>query len=41
MIDCRDVIEGTIAWDRMQKLLQIAHDATEKEESRGGRRVQG
>jgi len=35
MIDCRDVSEGTGAWDRTHELLQIARDAIEKEESRG------
>jgi len=41
MIDCRDVSEGTIAWDCTHELLQIARDATEEEETRGGRSVRG
>jgi len=41
MIDCRDVSEGTVAWDRTHELLLIARDATEEEETRGGRRVRG
>jgi len=39
MIDCKDVSEGTIAWDRTHELLQIARDAIEEEETRGGHRV--
>ena len=39
MIDCRDVTEGTVAWDRTHELLQMAQDGLEEEETRGGRRV--
>jgi len=28
MIDCRDISEGIVAWDRMHELLQISRDAT-------------
>jgi len=41
MIDCRDVIEGTVAWDRTHELLHMAQDGVEEEETRGGRRVRG
>ncbi|XP_027915206.1 protein MAIN-LIKE 1-like [Vigna unguiculata] len=41
MIDCRDVTEGTVAWDRTHELLQMAQDGVEEEETRGGRRVRG
>ena len=41
MIDCRDVTEGTVAWDRTRELLQMAQDGVEEEESGGGRRVRG
>jgi len=39
MIDCRDVNEGTVAWERTNELLQIAQQAYE--EGRGGRTVRG
>ena len=35
MIDCRDVTEGTVAWDRTHELLQMAQDGVEEEETRG------
>ena len=41
MIDCRDISEGTIAWDCTHELSQIARDATDEEETRGGRSVRG
>ena len=42
MIECHEMhCKSTIAWDCTHELLQIAHDATEEEETRGGRRVRG
>jgi len=34
MIDCRDVTEGIVAWDRTRELLQMAQEGVEEEESR-------
>jgi len=41
MIDCRDVSEGIVAWDHTHELLLITRDATEEEETKGGRTVRG
>jgi len=41
MIDCRDISEGVVDWDRTQELLQIARHATKEEENRKGHSIQG